>query len=92
MNVIAFIKNLFTVMGLCMLGGALLLYQQTDAFVSKAIKTEGTVVNLVRSTSGSGMNYIPVVHFSGRNGESIIFISSTGSNPPGYAKGEKVEV
>ena len=34
----------------------------------------------------------PVVHFTSQNGEAVEFVSSTGSNPPSYSRGERVEV
>lgn len=92
MKVIAIVKYTFTLIGIGMLTGALLLYKSTSAFLAEATKTEGTVVDLVRSQSSDSTTYRPVVHFLDQNGQAIEFISSTGSNPPSYSKGQKVEV
>lgn len=92
MKVIAIVKYTFTLIGIGMLAGAFLLYKSTSSFLAEATKTEGTVVDLIRSQSSNSTTYRPVVHFLGQNGQTIEFVSSTGSNPPSYSKGQKVEV
>ena len=92
MKTIAIIKYVFLLVGIGMLAGALSWYQNTQSFVAQALKAEGTVVELLRSSSSDSTTYRPVVHFSNQNGEQIEFTSSAGSNPPSYSKGEKVEV
>jgi hypothetical protein len=93
MNVIAIVKYLFTAVGLAMVAGALFWYQSVKSFVAQASVAPGTVVDLVRSQSGSDSpTYRPVVRFSAANGQAIEFTSNTGSNPPSYSRGEKVEV
>ena len=92
MKTIAIIKYVFLLVGIGMLAGSLSWYQNTQSFVAQAVKAEGTVVELLRSSSSDSITYRPVVHFSNQNGEQIEFTSSAGSNPPSYSKGEKVEV
>jgi len=92
MKALDIIKYVFTVVGIAMLAGALFLYQGTRSFLADAARTEGTVVNFMQAHSKHGVTYAPVVHFVNRNNETIVFVSSTGTNPPGYEKGEKVEV
>ncbi len=92
MNVLSIIKYLFTFLGLAMLAGTLYINEDTRSFLAKATKTEGTVVQLVLSYSNHSRTYHPVVRFTERNGQTIEFVSSIGSNPPGYSEGEKVEV
>lgn len=92
MKVIAIIKYLFTLIGIAMLVGAFFLYRNTTAFLAEAAKADGLVVDLVRSQSSDSTTYRPVVRFMSSSGEEIEFVSSTGSNPPSYSRGEKVEV
>lgn len=91
MKALSIIKYLFTLVGMGMLLGTFFIYDNTRSFLSSAVKAEGTVIELVRSRSSDSTTYRPVVHFS-LNGQQLEFTSSSGSNPPGYSRGEKVEV
>lgn len=91
MKVISIVKYTFASIGLAMLIATLFLYQNTQAFLSTAITTHGTVVELISSRSNDSTTYAPVVIFTASNGEMIEFISS-GSNPPAYSRNETVEV
>jgi len=86
------IEYTFTIIGLGMLVGAAFIYRSTDLFLAEAIKTEGTVVELVQSQSDDSTIYRPVVQFTSQNGQEIEFVSSSGSNPPSYSRGEKIEI
>lgn len=92
MKTLTIMKYVFSIAGLGMLTGAVLWYQNTRVFVQEASVAQGTVVELVRSTSSDSTTYRPVVRFETAGGERVEFTSNTGSNPPGYAKGERVEV
>ncbi len=92
MKALDILKYVFSLLGIGMLVGALFLYQGTRSFLAEAARTEGTVVNFLQTYSDHGVTYAPVVHFVNRNSETIVFVSSTATNPPAYAKGEKVEV
>src|SRR5713226_4856670 len=92
MKVIVIVKYVFTFVGAGMLVGAIFLYQSTSSFLAQATKTDGTVVDLEQSRSNDSTTYKPVVNFIDQKGETIKFTSSSGSNPPSYSKGEKVEV
>jgi hypothetical protein len=92
MKVIATVKYVFTLVGVGMLVGAFLTYRSTNSFLEEAAKAEGTVVELVQSRSSNSTTYKPTVQFTDQNGRAIEFVSSSGSNPPSYSKGEKVEV
>jgi hypothetical protein len=98
MKVVAVIKYLFTLFGIAMLIGTFYISEDTRSFLSEAIKTEGTVVRFDDSWAGRSnfsqhtRVYRPVVRFTDRNGLQQEFISSSGSNPPGYKEGEKVEI
>lgn len=96
MKTLAISKYVFTVIGFCMMMGAIFFYKDTQEFLTQALVAEGKVVELVRlrSTSSDSTKYVyaPVVVFVTAGGTAIEFTSSTGSNPPGYSKGEVVEV
>lgn len=92
MKVIAIVKYVFTLVGIGMLVGAFLIYKSTNSFLAQATKAEGTVVDLVQSKSSNSTTYRPVVHFINQDGQKIEFMSTAGSNPPSYSKGQKVEV
>lgn len=92
MKVMATVKYVFTLVGVGMLVGVFLIYKSTSAFLAEAVKAEGTVVELVQSRSSDSTTYKPVVHFINQNGQEIEFMSTAGSNPPSYSKGQKVEV
>lgn len=86
------LRYILLFIGLGLLAGAVFWQQSTQSFIGKAARAEGTVTDLVRSRSSDSTTYKPVVQFTSDRGERIEFISSVGSNPPSYAKGEKVEV
>lgn len=86
------IKYIFTILGIGLLVGAALICRSTYLFLEEAIKTEGTVVKLVRHRSNDSTIYRPVIQFTSQNEQVIEFTASVGSNPPSYSEGEKVEV
>jgi len=92
MNVVSIIKYAFTLVGLAMLTGAFYAYKSTKTFLETATRTEGTVIELIRSRSDGSDTYKPVVHFVDQEGKSIEFSSSTSSNPPSYSVDERVGV
>jgi hypothetical protein len=95
MKTIAIIKYVFSLIGIAMLAGALYWVQNTRTFLAQASSAQGTVIDLVRSSSSSSNSsgtWAPVVRFVTAKGEKIEFTSGTSSNPPSYSKGENVEV
>jgi len=92
MTVLRIGKVVFTSLGLVMLACTYVLYSNTASFLAEASRAEGTVVGLEESRSSDSITYRPVVEFADESGRSTTFISSTGSNPPGYTEGQKVEV
>jgi hypothetical protein len=69
---------------------------QTLEFIEASDRAEGTVVQVVsqaRTSNGEQKTYFyPVIEFVTRDGESVRFQDSTGSNPPEYREGERVQV
>lgn len=92
MKATTIIKYVFTFVGIAMLAGALFIYKSTISFFDEAAIVEGTIVELVPSQSRNTTTFRPVVQFISLDGQAIEFISSSGSNPPSYSKGEVVEV
>lgn len=92
LNVVSIIKYVFSLVGLTMLAGAFYAYKSTKTFLETATRTEGTVIELVRTRSDGSDMYKPVVHFVSQGGKTIEFTSSTSSSPPSYSVDEKVEV
>ena len=92
MKTLAIIKYLFTAIGIGLLIGALLIYQNTQNFLGTALTTKGIVTDLIRSRSSDSYTYKPLVEFETEEGLKVEFVSSTGSNPPSYSVGEVVDV
>ena len=86
------IKIVFSFVGISALLVALLVYIITTSFLQTAEKANGVVIDLHRSVSSDSTTYRPEVEFETLAGEKIRFISNTGSNPPSFSRGEKVEV
>jgi hypothetical protein len=86
-----FVKLIFLFIGTGLLVGAYFLYQSTASFIEGAEEAPGTVINLSRSGSDEP-TYYPEVEFKTREGQEVVFFSSTGSNPASYSVGEKVVV
>lgn len=97
-RIITIIRTVFLLVGIGLLVAAGIFAERTNRFVGQALTTSGEVVDLVRSRSSSSSsgtrNYTfkPRVRFSAPDGRSIEFLSSVGSNPPGFAIGEQVKV
>lgn len=92
MRVIAVMRAIFTIVGTLLLAIALYLHIDARTFIAKATTTQGTVIELIGSNTGSSRIRKPMVEFVSNNGERVEFISSVGSNPPRHAKGDTVEV
>lgn len=92
MKTIAIVKYVFAAVGVALLAGAFLWWQSVSAFVAGAARAQGTVVDLIASRSSDSTTYRPEVRFTAPGGRVVQFISGAGSNPPGYSRGESVEV
>ena len=95
MNSARIIKFVFGLVGVLMLIGAVLLYQNTTKFIASASRAQGEVIDLLRvesSRRNSSDTWRPMVHFKLPSGEIIEFTPSSSSSPPAYDKGEIVEV
>lgn len=90
MKGVAIVKYLFLAVGIGLIAGALYWAQDIRGWVTQSRTARGEVIDLVRSSNSN--TYAPVIRFVTAADETIEFTSSVSSNPPGYAKGESVEV
>ena len=83
-------KYLIVANGIAFLAGAMLWAQSNLRFLAQASTAQGTVIAL--QPDGHDIAKAPVVRFQAANGETIEFTLDTRSNPPGYTRGQQVEV
>jgi hypothetical protein len=83
------LRSVFFAIGIVMQIGAIVSYQNTNFFIAKSTKAEGTIIDLEHANSRT---YKPVVRFNAQDGEVVEFTSSVGTSPPSYSIGEKVEI
>jgi len=89
--------SIFAGIGSIFLITGIIIGVNTRSFFGKSISTEGTVIDLERHTSRdskgrSSTAYYPVIKFTANSGKSIEFEANSGSNPPAYTQGQKVEI
>lgn len=94
---IRLIAVVMALVGAGMLAGSAALALRTRAFLARAEGAAGTVTRLERSESTDSDNrrsvyYYPYVRFELPSGEVHEFRGGTGSNPPAWAIGERVDV
>lgn len=100
MKALKIVQYALMLIGAAMLAGTFYWVQNTYQFTQKALKAQGTVIDLIESrsssssstNSSSGYTYAPKVQFTTEQGQEITFITSSSSNPPSYNIDEKVEV
>lgn len=93
MKLASILKYLFSIVGLGLLVGTYYVYKNTGDFLKSSQVANGTVIELVSSTSdNSSTLYRPTIEFLTDEGKSIQFTSDVSSNPPSYSKGETVEI
>jgi hypothetical protein len=93
MKILWIAGGIFLAVGLAMLAGGIALWRSNAAFAAHASSAEGTVIDLVYSSSSKGSGtYAPVYEFAAPDGHRVRITSSGGSNPPSYARGDHVRV
>jgi hypothetical protein len=93
MKALSIIKYIFAFIGIAMLVGAFLVYQNTNKFIASALKAEGQVIDFeANRSSDSSTTYAPVIKFVASDDKEYQFVSSVSSNPPSYDVGEVVEI
>lgn len=90
---VVFIRNLFAAVGVLLLLGSGSWALEKFRFIETATHAEGEVIDLERiRSSDNSVTWAPVVQFTTLQGETFQIQSSSSSNPPLYAVGEKIEV
>ncbi|MEA4921044.1 MAG: DUF3592 domain-containing protein [Clostridiaceae bacterium] len=54
------------------------------------LRTEGTVINLENNGSGKKLTYMPKIEFITDTGQKVMYVYRSGSNPPAYSIGQRV--
>jgi len=91
--VTAVLTGIWVVMGLLFVCIGIGMNLYTAQFAKTARSTDGVVIDLEQSSSErSGTTWCPVIEFDDHYGDTYIVQLSTCSNPPGYWRGEGVEV
>ncbi|MBI4477815.1 MAG: DUF3592 domain-containing protein [Acidobacteria bacterium] len=85
------------VVGASLLTGAVFTYRSTQAFLTRSVPDEGTVVSNERRESESSngkrsYSFYPVVEFQTPDGKGVKFTASSGSRPPSYSRGDRVPI
>lgn len=88
MKVYKLVKVIFFITGLILIVLSIFLFKSSSDFIKSSSTALGVIANLERDDDV----YYPVVRFQTADNTEIEFMSSTGSNPPAYSAGEKVEV
>lgn len=89
---VGLVFNIFLVIGLLCLTGTFLICYNIKKFNNAAVKTNGTVVDLLAKDGRRSVSYTPVVNYTDAGGHEHRYIPSFSSNPPGFSIGEKVGV
>jgi hypothetical protein len=101
MSLFRTIGSIFLLVGLCLLGTALYLFESQRRFEHTALRASGTVIDLVLKThtrSGSGSmsesstGYSARVAFEARDGSRHEFVDRVSSSPARHRKGQSVGV
>lgn len=97
-STVSLVFNIFLAIGVVMLTVAAVICYNTKKFDASAVKTTGTVVDLVERVSSSSSNnrrsttFSPVITYNDSKGGKHRYIPSFSSNPPGYTIGESVGI
>lgn len=97
MKILNIVKYLFTAIGLIFFIISFTMYQSNTAFLKNAVKTQGEVIEIIRSKTKKSNGEVsistyPVVSFKDKVGKIITFTSSTGSSSSNYFVKQKIEV
>ena len=67
-------------------------YTGTKDLIDQGLRTKGTVVDLIQSSSEDGYTYKPVFEYQNYSGDRVTFESAISSNPAPYSIGEQVHI
>ncbi|MBX9687223.1 MAG: DUF3592 domain-containing protein [Candidatus Obscuribacterales bacterium] len=83
------IGSIFLAVGLSLGSAALIFYLNTQDLLSQGLRSQGTVVDLRRSSRNA---YAPVVRFETIDHQTITAASTAASNPPAFKIADSVTV
>jgi hypothetical protein len=65
-----------------------------DHFVVEehGLRTKGTVIDLEKNGSGKKSTYMPKIEFITDTGQKVMYVYRSGSNPPAYSIGQRVNI
>jgi len=98
MKTVRLIFGICFVVGLGLLAGGFYSVQHTRQFLRTAVEAPGVVTENLRQESSSSdrsglsWSFYPRIRFRTSDGQEIVFISNTGTNPPVYRVNEPVTV
>ena len=84
---------IFALIGTGLAWGTYYAWSISEDLVANGLHARGTVIDLAyRRDDDGGGTYVPVVEFLDSAGETRIYHSTSGSNPPAYDRGERVDL
>lgn len=86
------IERIFGLAGVVLLVISIGLGVHTTRLVADGVEADGIVTGLQASRTSDSTTWRPEVSFMAADGRTYRFVSSSGSNPPAYARGERVVV
>lgn len=89
---VSLVFNIFLGFGIVMLIISLIIFFSVKKFNASAVKTTGTVIDLIAKRDSKSTTYSPVVTYNDKAGIKHRYISSVSSRPPAYNIGEQVEI
>ena len=83
----------FGFVGLLLAAIGIFIWIRTQAFLSTAQETKGTVIRMVSSSSSEGgISYAPVFKFTTIQGQVIEVEEKISSNPPQFQTGQVIDI
>ena len=83
----------FSLVGLLLAAIGIFIWIRTQAFLSTAQETKGTVIRMVSSSSSEGgISYAPVFKFTTIQGQVIEVEEKISSNPPQFQTGQVIDI
>ncbi len=95
MKILRTLGFIFSGVGLVLLMATVLVVDHTNRFMQNAKTAPGVVTDLrlgTTSSSSTSRSYHPVVRYTPEGQEAVEIVSSFGSSPPRYKKGDAVTI
>jgi len=89
---VSLVFNIFLGVGIVMLTITLAILFSVKKFNDSAVKTSGTVIDLIAKGGSKSTTYSPVVTYNDKAGVKHRYVSNVSSSPAGYNIGDQVEI